>query len=174
MAVVEHQLLRTLHRMHRQVSDLQSRIDRGPKQLNSKTALVKEADEKVSSLKESLKKTQLLANEKQLLLKQREEKILDFKGKLNAAKSNEEFQAFKNQIAADEQANEVLSDEIFEQLEKIDELNSQIVTAKEELESANQEFAKVKKKVEDEEQGLRDELSRINGPIAQNRIPGSR
>ena len=168
MTVVEHELLRTLHRMHRQKTDLQSRIDRFPKLLKTNQKLVFDAESKISDLKETLKKTQVLANEKQLLLKQREDKISDLKGKLNAAKSNEEFQAFKNQIAADEQANEVLSDEIFEQLEKIDEINSQIETAREELAAAEKEYNKVKQKIEDEEQGLKNELARVSGELKES------
>ena len=43
MAVVEHELLRTLHRMHRQKTDLKSRIDRFPKLLKTNQKLVSEA-----------------------------------------------------------------------------------------------------------------------------------
>lgn len=168
MAVVEHELLRTLHRMHRQKTDLQSRIERGPRLLKSNQKLVDEAKSKIADLKESLKRAQVLANEKQLLLKQREDKIVDLNGKLNAAKSNEEFQALKTQIAADEQANEVLSDEIFEQLEKIDEINSKIEQAKEELESAQAEYDKVKKKIEEEGEGLKSELARVSGELEES------
>lgn len=173
MAAVEHELLRTLHRMHRQRADLNSRIERGPKQLNAKQKQVAEIEQQLADLRTAQKKTQVLANEKQLLLKQREEKILDFRGKLNAAKSNEEFQAFKNQIAADEQANEVLSDEIFEQLEKIDDIVAQIDQAKQQLEATQKELAAVQTKVETEEQGLRAELDRVTGELkeAESRLP---
>ena len=44
------------------------------------------------------------------------------KAKLNAAASNREYQALKDQIAADQMAGSVLADEILEALEKIDEL----------------------------------------------------
>ncbi|MEC9091616.1 MAG: phospholipase, partial [Planctomycetota bacterium] len=129
---------------------------------------VSEAEDNVEQLKESLTKAKLLSSEKQLLLKQREEKVLDFRGKLNAAKSNEEFQIFKNQIAADEQANEILSDEIFEQLERIDELGVLIAGAKDELDSAKDDHSKVKQKVEAEEAGLRSELSRVDEELQQS------
>ena len=52
------------------------------------------------------------ADSKQLQMKEREEKIVNLQGKLNAAKENREYQALKDQIAADKQANVVLSDEI--------------------------------------------------------------
>ncbi|MEE2639845.1 MAG: phospholipase [Planctomycetota bacterium] len=173
MAVVEHELLRKLHRIHRQKSDLKSRIERGPRQLKATEKLVSDAEGAISDLKDSLKKTQLLANEKQLLLKQREDKILDFKGKLNAAKSNDEFQVLKNQIAADEKANEVLSDEILEQLEKIDETQSRIQQAGEDLQGARDEHKKVSTRVETETAGLQAELDRVQGELeeSESRIP---
>lgn len=168
MAVVEHELLRTLHRIHRQKTDLQSRIERGPKQLKANERKVNEASAVVDEHKETLKKAQLVSKEKQLLLKQREDKILDLKGKLNAAKSNEEFQALKNQIAADEQANEVLSDEILEQLERIDDIDKQIEEAKKELSAAKEDYNKVKQKVENEEAGLKSELTRVLGELDES------
>lgn len=166
--VVEHDLLRTLHRLHRQKKDLESRIERGPRQLKASVKKVDEITAAIDELKESYKRTQVLANEKQLLLKQREEKILDFKGKLNAAKSNEEFQAFKNQIAADEQANDVQSDEIFEQLEKIDEINSKIADQNEKLQKAVGERDKVQDKIDAEAAGLKSELERVVIELAES------
>ena len=171
--VVEHDLLRTLHRLHRQKKDLESRIERGPRQLKASEKKVAEINAALTDLKELCKKTQVLANEKQLLLKQREEKILDFKGKLNAANSNEEFQAFKNQIAADEQANDVQSDEILEQLEKVDEINSKIAVEDEKLQKAIGERDKVQDKIDQETAGLKTELERVVIELAkaEDKIP---
>ena len=167
MAVIEHDHLRTLHRLHRQKADLQSRIDSGPRQLVASTARVTTGEEKQAGLKDLLKKTQVLANEKQLLLKQREDKIHDFQAKLNAAKSNEEFQAFKNQIAADEQANEVLSDEIFEQLEKIDDINQEISDATESLKLANDLRNNIQAKIDKEAEGLKSEWTRVTAELTE-------
>lgn len=165
-AVVEHQLLRTLHRLHRQKTDLESRLERGPRQMKATELKVKERQAEIAELKDLLKKTRLLANEKQLLLKEREEKIVSLKGKLNAANSNEEFQAFKNQIAADEQANEVLSDEIYEQLEKIDDIEAQIEATNEKLAKATDDHNKVSDKINAEAEGLRSELERVCNELA--------
>ncbi len=53
-------------------------------------------------------------------------RIVDLEGKLNTAASNREFSLLKEQIAADEQANSVLSDEILEALEQLDLMQDQV------------------------------------------------
>ena len=114
--------LRELHRIHRQLTDLRDRFERGPKQVAAVDANVKKMELELEQAKDAAKKTRILADQKQLQLKGREDKIKELKGKLNQATSNREFQALKEQIAADEQANSVLSDEILEALEKMDQL----------------------------------------------------
>lgn len=173
MAEVDQELLRTLHRLHRQRTDLQSRIERGPRQLKSSQKKVAEVQAVLDDLKSRLQKAQLLANEKQLLLKQREDKIRNYEGKLNAASSNDEFQALKTQIAADQQANEVLSDEIYEQLEKIDVINADIKKVNEELAAAQAEVEKAQKKIDAELDQLKAELDRISQELheSEQKIP---
>jgi predicted nucleic acid-binding Zn-ribbon protein len=94
-------VLRTLHRLHRQLTDLRERQDRGPKQIRATEANVKHREEEVATLREELKTTRKTTDQKQLQLKANEAKILEFRRKLNAATSNREYQIFKEQIAAD-------------------------------------------------------------------------
>ncbi len=73
------------------------------------------------------------------------------KAKLNAAQSNREYQAFRDQIAADEMANSVLADEILEGLEKIDELQKIAAEAEQTVLKAKDEVAKSQQQVRDQE-----------------------
>jgi len=130
---ISNGLLRTLHRIHRQVTDLQNRIDRGPRQIQAGEALVGKAEMEFEQAKAALKKMRVASDERQLQLKTREAKINDLQAKLNAAASNREYSMLKEQIAADEQANLVLSDEIFEQLEQLDLLQAEVEKAEAEL-----------------------------------------
>ena len=97
--------LRELHRIHRQLTDLRSRIDRGPRQVVAGESSVRKLELETVQAKESLKRARMTADEKQLHLKSREDRIEDLRAKLNGASSNKEFQTLKDQIAADEQAN---------------------------------------------------------------------
>jgi len=165
--------LRTLHRIHRQLSDLRDRLARGPKQVAVIETNVKRAEEDVATAKTTHKQARIAADEKQLQLKQREAKLNDLNGKLMAAQSNKEYQLLKDQIAADKQANSVLADEILEALDKIDQLAAAIKLAEENLGKQKDELAKVKKRVDDQQQGLESELSRVTSELtkAEEMVP---
>lgn len=126
-------LLLRLHRIHRQISDLRGQIDRGPRQIKAGEALVAKASGEADAAKENLKKMRIASDEKQLQLKTREARIEDLKTKLNTAASNKEFSMLKEQIAADLQANAVLSDEILEQLEHLDLMQAEVAKYESEL-----------------------------------------
>src|ERR1700684_62266 len=93
--------LRELHRIHRQLSDLRERKERGPKTIRAREANLSRLAEELARLQADHKAARMRSDQKQLLLKTGEEKILGLKVKLNAAASNREYQALKDQIAAD-------------------------------------------------------------------------
>ena len=106
-----------------------------------------------------------MVDERQLQLREREARIQDLESKLNSASSNREYQALKEQIAADKQANSVLEDEILEGLEKTDQLAAQIKTADANLTKAESEAVKTKDRVLSKRDGLEAELARVQGEL---------
>ena len=104
---------------------------------------------------------------KQAQLDDREAKVEDLRGKLNAADSNKEYQLLKDRIAADEQANSVQADEIFETLEKIDVLEAEQETARSNLEKAKLETSGIEKKVAAELETCKNEDARIRDELAE-------
>jgi chromosome segregation ATPase len=128
--------LRTLHRMHRQLEDLRGRLAAGPRRIAALTAAVQEAESRRDAAKEAVTQTRLAADRKQLQLKTAEAKLADLEAKLNACKSNKEYQLFRDQIAADRMASKVLEDEILESLERIDGLKPAVPAAEEAIVAA--------------------------------------
>ena len=59
--------------------------------------------------REAHKQARMSVDEKQLQLREREARIQDLQGKLNSASSNREYQALKDQMAAQEMTNSVLT-----------------------------------------------------------------
>ncbi len=164
---VNAEALRELHRIHRQFADLRDRFERGPKQVAAReTNLTRMADE-LGKLQAESKAARVRSDQKQLLLKSGEEKIGSLKSKLNTASSNREYQAFKDQIAADEMANSVLADEILESLEKIDEFQRMIVEAQKKITAAKEELAKVQETVRQESAGLEGEMKRLDALLKE-------
>lgn len=157
--------LRTLHRIHRQVADLQDRLQRGPKQVKSAEALVKKAEADLATSKDVFRTAKMSCDEKNMQLKQREAKLLEVRGKLNAANSNREYQLLKDQIAADEQANSVLSDEILEALERLDVLQANIKEAESVLAKVREEEGKVRARVSEQQQMLETDLGKYTAEL---------
>src|SRR5436190_64765 len=154
--------LRTLHRIHGQLADLQDRLQRGPRQVKVAEAAVKKCEGDVTAAKDAHRQAKMASDEKHLQLKQREARLHDLQGKLNASNSNKEFQLLKDQMAADRQANSVLADEILEAMERIDQLHAGIKLAEENLAKTKEEFNKVRKRVEEQQQGLESEHARVD------------
>lgn len=170
---VSADLLRTLHRVHRQQNDLQTRLDRGPRQIRAGEAAIVASQAALDTAKQTLKRAKMAADEKQLQLKTRELRVLDLQGKLNSASSNREFSTIKEQIAADEAANAVLSDEIFEALEQLDVLQAQVEQRQQELELRQSEHEKLVLQVTERTAALEQELQRVTGQreAAEGRLP---
>lgn len=166
--------LRELHRIHKQLTDLRGRLDRGPKQVAGSEATVRRLQIETEQVKEAYQKARVACDDKQVQLKGREDKIEDLNNKLNLASSNKEYQALKDQIAADKQANLVLQDEILEGMEKIDELEAKVKSAEADLAKATEEGTKIKQRVESEQAGLESELARVQAElkVAETNLPG--
>ena len=134
--------LRELHRIHQQLADLRDRLERGPKQVRAREANVAQLEAKLAEARDRAKQTQMAVDRKQLDLKSGEQKVVDLRVKLNAANSNREYQALLEQIAAAEMAGSVLSDEILEGMEKIDQLGVAVKEAEKNLAAGKQEMEK--------------------------------
>ena len=127
---IDAKLLRRLHHGHTQLAhDLETQVNRAPIQLKASGARLQKCEAAVEEVQIALKKTKIISDQKQLQLSEREAHITEIEGKLNLAASNREFSTFQEQIAADKKANEVLSDEIFETLERIDQVSDQLAQA---------------------------------------------
>lgn len=160
--------LREIHRIHRQISDLRSRLERGPRQVKASEAHLNDIRDKCAQAKETLKQTRMSADDKQLQLRQREDRIKDLRGKLNSCSSNREYQTLKEQIAADQQANSVLSDEILEALERIDQQHEAVEQQEQECQKLADDLQSLSKKVEAEQQQLGAELERVTEELHQS------
>jgi predicted nucleic acid-binding Zn-ribbon protein len=107
------------------------------------------------------------------LLKSGEEKVEGLKLKLNAAASNREYQALKDQIAADQMAGSVLADEILEVMEKIDELAKQVAEQQQKIAVAKEELAKAQQAVRDQAGSLDADVKRLEAELrkAESALP---
>ena len=159
--------LRDLHRIHQNLTELRNRLDRGPRQIKANEDSVARLEAALAEKKEEHKRLRMSSDEKELQLKEREQRILDIRNKLNSASTNKEYQTFIEQIAADEQANSVLSDEILEMFDKVSEDQKLVKAAEDEVETGKSELKKVRERVESEKESLLADIQRLESQLAE-------
>jgi predicted nucleic acid-binding Zn-ribbon protein len=159
----------------RQQADLAHQLAAGPRQLQLAETSKNQFAARLEATRTLHKQTRVAADQKQLTLREREEKVAKLKTARNQCASNKEYQLFTEQIAAEQQANEVLSDEILELLEKVDALAIDIRTAESNLATAQREWETVQSQVAERQAALQRELDRVTGELAieQDRLPRS-
>jgi len=157
--------LRRLHEILLQVADIRGQIERGPKQIKVAQIQLQAARDAVAQCKEAIKQKRMEGDRKQLLQREREAKLYEWQGKLNGAKNNREYQAVKDQIAADTQANSVLSDEILEILESIDALQAKAAELEAKLKVVESDTAKTESRIQERLVVLKQELARVEGEL---------
>ena len=165
---VDFDLLRTLHRMHRQLADIDERLRKGPLQVKIATQNEASFLTALDDTKQRQKENRMATDRKQMTMNEREAKVADMKSKLNTAASNKEFQLLKDRIAADEQASSVLADEIFEMLERQDVIDQEVVAATENLEKSKVEKKRIVDKVTGETKALQEERTRIANELTES------
>lgn len=166
-ATVSSDLLRTLHRIHRQLTDLKSRLRRGPALIRAHETNVAKAEQELECNREASKVARIASDKKQGQLRDNEEKVKKLQGQLNMASSNREYDAFRDQIKAAETTNNLLADEILEGMESLDSFGPVIDEAVAALENAKAEQDKATAKFAEEEPGIRDDLARVEAQLAE-------
>jgi predicted nucleic acid-binding Zn-ribbon protein len=159
--------LRELHRIHQQLADLRERLDRGPKQVRAREVNLVHLEGELTKAQADVKAAKVHADQKQLLLKSGETKIDDLRRKLNAANSNREYQALREQIAADEMANSVLADEILESLEKVDECQVVIGQAQDKINKGKAELSKLQQTLRDQAGQMHADVVRLEADLVE-------
>lgn len=160
-------VIRTLHRIQRQLTDLRSQLAAGPKQIAAQMNQLKHAEHKQEQVAEDLTKARKHADEKQLLLRSSEAKINDLEAKRNTAKTNREYQLLGEQIEADKMAIKVLEDEILESLERVDEVNNKQPAAKENLKRVAEALETLRDQVKKETARLESEVARVMSQLEE-------
>ncbi len=163
---VSDSVVRNLHQHLVQIAEMKTQIERGPRQVKAAILQVDAAKDALLKCKEAIKQKKMDADRKQLQLREREAKVHDWEGKMNLAKNNREFQAIKEQIAADTQVNSVLSDEILEILEEIDSLQIALKGFDEKLKLIEADRVKTELTVAGKLAVLNVELERVEGNLA--------
>lgn len=165
--------LRDLHRIHQNLTELRDRVERGPRQIKAGEANVDRLETALEEKRETHKRLRMTADEKELQLKEREQRIIDIRTKLNSCSTNKEYQTFIEQIAADEQANSVLSDEILELFDKVAEDQELVKQTEQQVVKTQEDLKRIREKVAGEQETLLADIRRLEQQLtdAEANVP---
>jgi uncharacterized protein len=160
--------LRSLHRLHIQLADLNARLRRGPNLIRAHEANVKKCQDQLDAVHEELKKTRMTSDGKHNQLRAGEDKVKKLQTQLNMATNNREYQLLKEQIAASDMANSVMADEVLEGLERIDSFADKIAEAEAAVAKAKAEREKVRQQFAADEPVIRGDLARLDAELKKH------
>lgn len=165
--------LRELHHLLKLRQDFRNQLERGPRQIAAKAAMVATAVAGVEAAKLRLRELKMSSDRMQLQLRDRENKLMGLETKMNQAASNREYQTLKEQIAADKQANNVLSDEILETMEQIDSALKGVAEAEAKLKTIQAEEVVFKQQVNQRMEIVKVDLQRVSDQYkeAESKLP---
>lgn len=163
---IDHRQLQTIHRMLQQLTELNGQIERCPRLERAADLAQADAEKALADLKTEWTNSKKMSDEKQLQLRQREARLNTMLGQRNACTNNREYQLLTDQMAADKQANAVLSDEILELMERMEQIDAEQKTARAKVETAKTDAAKVRKDVAEKVKKLQAEVHRISSELA--------
>jgi len=164
---VSTSVLRTLHRIHRQLTDLRERLERGPKQVRAAEASVQQQENNLAAVDAESKAIRMAADAKQGELRASEEKVRELESQLKTASSNREYQILKDQIAAKKVTNSLLDDEILERWDKLDQFKQKIVQAQAAVARAREKVDAVRSEVQKNEPLIRGDIQRLEAELKQ-------
>ena len=161
------ELLQRLHRIHRQLSDLRERQEKGPRQVKAREANAAKLDADLVAAQDAVKQSKALSDRKQLDLKSNESRIGEWQVKLNVCSNNKEYQTMIDQIAAAKMAGSVLADEILEVMERIDQLELASGEVKHRLDAAKSDLSQFRDVVAQEGQGIAADIKRLEAELVE-------
>lgn len=144
--------------------------------------MIKSQDKALLELQNKLQQAHAKQQELLLDVKKKEQLNLESenmiarrKTQLSESKNNKEFQALKQQIAADEQASSALADDVLEAMETSDEFAKTVVEIEKEIEKTSAQLESVTKQFENEEpiiqrdiQSCSEELKQLENELSRD------
>ncbi|MBR0192593.1 MAG: hypothetical protein IJQ31_11085 [Thermoguttaceae bacterium] len=160
-SAANNSILETLHQMHKQFAELMEEVNGGLRRIRGTELRIEEMQALQDEAVKAALNQRILMDSKQAMLEENEKGIVRKKQLQDEAKNEREFNNWRDQIAAAEAANAVLSDEILEGLEYLDELNAKAEEARKNLKATQDLLADMKSKTQEVRERAEEEIRKL-------------
>ena len=154
-------VLRDLHRIHSQITDLRARLERCPKQLAAARTRLVRAESAHQLQKAAIQQLTLASKKEELLLGEREARVDTLQSKLKECSTNKEYQTLNNEIAAINVTVSSLSDDILQLYDNLETEQSTLDSLHSDIEGSRNSLTETELHITQEESTLTMENARI-------------
>lgn len=159
--------LKEIHDVRERLEQVTGEIEKGPRLIAVRRKSIDGKRTELEARRAKLKQLKVASEQKSLQLKSNEAKIHELEGKINSISTNREYDALKNQIAADKMANSVLEDEIIEALEGIDVAQGELKQFEQEVAAAEAEIEAYSVTIRQREPDLQQQANALQARLSE-------
>ena len=153
-------LLRELHRIHRQARDLREGLARLPLQFKAQRAKAEKHENALKQAQEALKRVKVAVKEKESAIKSKTEQIEKWERQRKEVTTKKEFDALQAEINHAKEACSGMEDEILQFMAEIEERTAAMPELEQSAKTSRDEVARF-------DSTTKDKQSSINGQLAQ-------
>ena len=166
-------LMAEIHHIQHQLSDLNSRLARGPKMIQVQKDAAGRILVRLEQVRAEYRQLSQTSKFKEEQLAQSEAALNRRKSQMQEAKTNKEYQALQLQVQADETSNGVLADEAFLAMEKAEKFAPNIVSTEQELLAANEMLQKSQARIAEEQPAIEADIAHCSARLkeAEQKLP---
>lgn len=161
------EIFREIHRLRKNLKDLQTKIEQTPKQLKTQQAAVARQDEALKQAQDGLKHLKVTMHEKEVSLKAVMQKLEKYERQLNEIMSKKEFEALKHEIAHARQEKDKLETEILEAMGEIEERAGKLPDMERTLQQTRAETAKFEAESHSRLAGFTQQIEEVKKQLAE-------
>lgn len=167
--------LRDLHSLHQRAKALRDRLASGPKTLAARQAALAKRKTELETTRENLKKLKADIKNKEVQALSMRGRSDDLRVKLNSIKKQVEYDALRNEIAHNNLAVSKLEDEIIEQMQKAETLESELQAIQADVEQKQTDTSALEREVAEQAVQCQSQLAELERSIveAENIIPAN-
>ena len=161
------ELMVTLHRYHRQLTELRYRLKKGEQLIEYNKTRLGTAQQELEKRTAEQTRMRLAAKENETRLKTFEEGLKKRRTQLGEAKTNKEHQALKDQIEQDEKTGSTLADEVLAALDEVDKFTPTVDEARKEVERLEKLIAEAQTEYDQERPVIEADIVTYSGRLAK-------
>lgn len=160
-------ILREIHRLRRNLKNLQTEIERIPRLLKGQQAKVERTEEESKQAHDQLKHLKVSIKDKEVELKATQQLAIKHEQQMNGASSKKEYDAFKIEIANDKRRCQELEDEILNGMMEVDERAAKLPTFDQAVAAAKKEFADYERDSHGRLKGLHEQVAQTQQQLKE-------